>query len=237
VCIFSQQRLLKRTLRISFSRCVVLFLSNVSWKGRCVFFSATAWSPDPQLKTIFLTPPPGVFHQRLEPQKPTSFSIFTFHRCMISRPAAENYFFNAKYAKRNPFLSNVSWKGRCEFLSAAAWSPDPQLKTIFSTQSTLRGTLFPATSLENVAFSFPPLRGLVSQQRLLKRTLRISFSRCMISRPAAENYFFNAKYAKRNPFPSNVFLNRFRRCVVSWPAAKKRRSTSKDVSGKEACAW
>jgi hypothetical protein len=72
---------------------------------------------------------------------------------MISRPAGENYFFNA---------------------------------------STLRGTLFPATSLENVAFSFPPLRGLVSQQRLLKRTLRIFFSHCMISRPAGENYFFNA---------------------------------------------
>jgi hypothetical protein len=27
--------------------------------------------------TVILTPPPGVFHQRLEPQKPTSFSIFT----------------------------------------------------------------------------------------------------------------------------------------------------------------
>ena len=92
--------------------------------------------------------------------------------------------------------------------------------------------LFPATSLEkDVAYFFPPLSGLVSQQRLLKRTLRIFFSSCMISRPAARRrlvFFTSGSNHKSQQaflflFPSNVFLlNRFRRCVVSLPAATKR---------------
>jgi hypothetical protein len=79
---------------------------------------------------------------------------------MISRPAAENYFFNAKYAKRNPFLSNVLLK---------------TLRISFS-RCMISRPCFSATSLEkDVAYFFQPLRGLVSQQRLLKRTLRIFF--------------------------------------------------------------